>query len=133
MPLARRRGRTRNLKLSQKREAKESLTFEVDPYIRRIVGKDAQYFISESGCVVRKFAKLNVTKWSHLQDKDRDNIYNTATVRVSFSLDHYWSESTLQLLVHEVTYNFRSYFPIIQSFSLIFLFVNYCYRMTFNL
>lgn len=81
--MAKRTGRTRNITLARKREAKENLTIEVDPYISRIVGKDSQYFISESGCVVRKFGRLNVEKWSRMEVKDRDNIYKTVTVIVA--------------------------------------------------
>nr|XP_027109464.1 uncharacterized protein LOC113729359 [Coffea arabica] len=76
---ARRRGRTRNLSLSKKREANETLTIEIDDCIRRIVGKDSQYFITEGGCVVRKAARLNVPKWSHLNPGDREGIYSTVT------------------------------------------------------
>lgn len=79
---ARRRGRTRNLSLSKKREANETLTIEIDDCIRRIVGKDSQYFITEGGCVVRKAARLNVPKWSHLNPGDREGIYSTVTVFV---------------------------------------------------
>ncbi|XP_071904703.1 uncharacterized protein [Coffea arabica] len=79
MPLPKRRSRTRNITLACKREDNETLTIEVDPSIRRIVGKDFQYFISESGCIVRKFGRLNVDKWSHLQAKYRDNLYKTVT------------------------------------------------------
>ena len=89
MPLPKRSGRTRNITLARKREDNETLTIEVDPSIRRIVGKDSQYFISESGCVVRKFGRLNVDKWSHLEAEYRENIYKTVTVFVFFCLYHY--------------------------------------------
>ena len=89
MLLPKRRGRTRNITLARKRDDNETLSIEVDSSIRRIVGKDSQYFISESGCVVRKFGRLNVDKWSHLEAEYRENIYKTATVLVFFCLYHY--------------------------------------------
>ncbi|KAL3527467.1 hypothetical protein ACH5RR_012123 [Cinchona calisaya] len=72
--LLRRRGITRNLSLTKKRDAKEVLTIDVNDNVRRIVGKDSQHFITESGCVLWKLAKLNVQKWSKLSDKDREDL-----------------------------------------------------------
>ncbi|XP_027150480.1 uncharacterized protein LOC113774401 [Coffea eugenioides] len=91
---ARRRGRTRNLSLSKKREANETLTIEIDDCIRRIVGKDSQYFITEGGCVVRKAARLNVPKWSHLNPGDREGIYSTVTDDFRFS-EHITSKTAI--------------------------------------
>ncbi|KAL3520324.1 hypothetical protein ACH5RR_018473 [Cinchona calisaya] len=74
LPLLRRRGITRNLSLTKKRDAKEVLASDVNDNVRRIVGKDSQHFITKSGCVLRKLAKLNVQKLSKLSDKEREDL-----------------------------------------------------------
>lgn len=87
LPSQRRRGPTRNLQLSRKRGHEQNLSIEVNDNMRRIVGKDSQHFITESGCVVRKIAKLNVEKWSQLVPQDREDMYNTVTVNITLSLN----------------------------------------------
>ncbi|KAL3509915.1 hypothetical protein ACH5RR_029316 [Cinchona calisaya] len=79
LPLLRRMGITRNLSLTKKRDAKEVLIIDVNDNVWRIVGKDSQHFITESGCVLRKLAKHNVQKRSKLSDKDREDLYKIVT------------------------------------------------------
>ncbi|KAL3516675.1 hypothetical protein ACH5RR_023577 [Cinchona calisaya] len=64
--LTKKNGPTRNLSLSKKRYAKEPLTIEVNDNVRYTVGMDSQHFITKSGCVMQKIAKLNIAKWLQL-------------------------------------------------------------------
>ncbi|KAG8371561.1 hypothetical protein BUALT_Bualt13G0100800 [Buddleja alternifolia] len=57
------RGRTRNVTLSN-----EKLTVDIPEEVNRIVGVNSQYAITESGCLARRFAPLQVTKWGRIEE-----------------------------------------------------------------
>ncbi|KAK6947281.1 Major outer membrane lipoprotein Oprl [Dillenia turbinata] len=77
-PLVAKRGPTRNITLRRKRSANETISIVLDVEAKRIVGVDSQFFISESGCVVQKFGRHNVSKWAKMDENNRENIYNAA-------------------------------------------------------
>ncbi|KAK6917120.1 Transposase-associated domain [Dillenia turbinata] len=79
--LVAKKGPTRNITLCRKRSANETMSVVLDVKAKRIVGVDSQFFISEFGCVVRKFGRHNVSKWSKMDENDRENIYNVAMAR----------------------------------------------------
>ncbi|KAL3507291.1 hypothetical protein ACH5RR_032673 [Cinchona calisaya] len=86
LPIPERMGPTRNLSLSRKMAAKETLSIKVNDNIQRIVGKDSQYFITETGCIVQKLAKLDVAKWSKLVVEHRLDLYNLVTISIALFL-----------------------------------------------
>ncbi|KAL0337733.1 UNVERIFIED_CONTAM: hypothetical protein Scaly_2048400 [Sesamum calycinum] len=63
-----RRGRTRNVVLSKRKNANEKLAIQIPEEINRIIGMNSQYAITESGCLTRRFAPLQVTKWAKIEE-----------------------------------------------------------------
>ncbi|KAK4435021.1 hypothetical protein Salat_0665100, partial [Sesamum alatum] len=63
-----RRGRTRNVALSKRKNANEKLTVRIPEEVNRIVGVNSQFAITESGCLTRRFAPLQVTKWAKIEE-----------------------------------------------------------------
>ncbi|KAL0344385.1 UNVERIFIED_CONTAM: hypothetical protein Sangu_1325900 [Sesamum angustifolium] len=63
-----RRGRTRNVALSRRKDSNEKLAIQIPKEINRIIGMNSQYAISESGCLIRRFAPLQVTKWAKIEE-----------------------------------------------------------------
>ncbi|KAK4435175.1 hypothetical protein Salat_0680800 [Sesamum alatum] len=63
-----RRGRTRNVALSKRINANEKLTVRIPEEVNRIVGVNSQFAITESGCLTRRFAPLQVTKWAKIEE-----------------------------------------------------------------
>ncbi|KAL0325577.1 UNVERIFIED_CONTAM: hypothetical protein Sradi_5127000 [Sesamum radiatum] len=63
-----RRGRTRNVVLSKRKNANEKLAIQIPEEINRIIGMNNQYAITESGCLTRRFAPLQVTKWAKIEE-----------------------------------------------------------------
>ncbi|KAL0313049.1 UNVERIFIED_CONTAM: hypothetical protein Sradi_5704200, partial [Sesamum radiatum] len=63
-----RRGRTKNVALSRRKNANEKLAIQIPKEVNRIVGMNSQYAITESGCLTRRFAPLQVTKWTKIEE-----------------------------------------------------------------
>lgn len=68
----RKRGPTRNISLAKKKAAGQKLLVEISADDNRIVGSDSSSFIAEGGCVVRKQATLQVTKWARIDANERE-------------------------------------------------------------
>ncbi|KAM7498548.1 hypothetical protein LguiA_022962 [Lonicera macranthoides] len=62
----RKRGPTRNISLAKMKVAGQKLLVEISADDNQIVGSDSSSFIAEGGCVVRKQATLQVTKWARI-------------------------------------------------------------------
>ena len=60
--------------------------FEVDECSGKIVGEDAQRFITKGGCVMRKFAKLDGTTWKKQPDSLKKDIITKTVVSVIFKM-----------------------------------------------
>ncbi|KAL3536650.1 hypothetical protein ACH5RR_000016, partial [Cinchona calisaya] len=73
------RGPTRNIKLANRRRKSSPLSICIDEVSGRVVGDDAQHFISESGCIVRKLVSSSNPTWSKLSSELKDDIYNNCT------------------------------------------------------
>ncbi|KAL3534929.1 hypothetical protein ACH5RR_003390 [Cinchona calisaya] len=64
--LKRKRVPTRNIALSRKRKAGVKIKVDVSGESRRLIGEDAQSFISKTSCVIQKFGKWRAPKWDLL-------------------------------------------------------------------
>ncbi|CAK9147746.1 unnamed protein product [Ilex paraguariensis] len=74
----RKRGPTRNIALAKKKQAGEKLNVEMPEELGRIVGLECQPLITELGCIVRKHAPLQVTKWAKIDKADRESLLQMA-------------------------------------------------------
>ncbi|XP_071938605.1 uncharacterized protein [Coffea arabica] len=72
----------------------------------------------EGGCVVRKAARLNVPKWSHLNPGDREGIYSTVTDDFRFP-EHITSKTAinkqLNIQYRNHRYRLHKYFQSFES------------------
>ncbi|KAG8379245.1 hypothetical protein BUALT_Bualt07G0068600 [Buddleja alternifolia] len=57
----------------KEKNANEKLTIDIPKEVNRFVGINSQYAITESRCLIRRFAPLKVTKWAKIdEDKKHD-------------------------------------------------------------
>ncbi|CAK9178212.1 unnamed protein product [Ilex paraguariensis] len=74
----RKRGPTRNIALAKKKQVGEKLNIEMPEELRQIVGLECQPLIKELGCIVRKHAPIQVTKWAKIDKADRESLLQMA-------------------------------------------------------
>ncbi|KAG8364710.1 hypothetical protein BUALT_Bualt18G0026900 [Buddleja alternifolia] len=80
------RGRTRHVALSRRKNANEKLTVDIPEKVNRIVGVNSQYAITESGCLARRFAPLQVTKWGRIEEDRKLDLLRDFRVRFMYRL-----------------------------------------------
>ncbi|CAK9154454.1 unnamed protein product [Ilex paraguariensis] len=80
----RKRGPTQNIALAKKKQVGEKLNVEMPEELGRIVGLECQPLTTELGCIVRKHAPLQVTKWAKIDKADRESLLQMA--KESFNL-----------------------------------------------
>lgn len=74
------RGETRNIGLANKRHDDSPLIIGFDEDSKRIIGPDAQQFISECGCVVRRMARFNVPNFKSQDKQLKEDMISNVSV-----------------------------------------------------
>ncbi|CAK9180837.1 unnamed protein product [Ilex paraguariensis] len=64
----------------KKKQVGEKLNVEMPEELGRIVGLECQPLITELGCIVRKHAPLQVTKWAKIDKADRESLLQMAKI-----------------------------------------------------
>ena len=78
------RGITRGLDLHKRRRLGERIEIDISADVMRAVGENCQLYITDVGCIVRRFAPLQVKGWSKIPR----NEVETLILRVRVSATH---------------------------------------------
>ena len=76
------RGKTRGVKWKRKRDDKsEPVVVDIPECLLRVVGDNAQQFITETSYIVKQYCPLNVNKWSGISLSIRKKLMDKVKVK----------------------------------------------------